>query len=127
MKAAVDHDAANDVRAHAEAKLASRRTLQSDAGHVVESFYGHLARSIAVSARPTLCHGYTRGISSQCRPRPAPLAGRSSFVLAKVALSMIEELKQKLGEEAEKQKYELNVKHPQDMRKPREPRDQRDT
>jgi len=52
--------------------------------------------------------------------RPAPVAGRSSFVVALVQLAridMIEELKQKLGAEVEKLQYELNVTLPQEIRK----------
>src|SRR5436309_7492976 len=49
--------------------------------------------------------------------RPAPPAGRSSFIAGHARTDMIEALKAKLGEEVEKLQYELNVTLPAEIRK----------
>jgi len=125
VKPAVDHHAANDVRADAQPNRSAGGILKTQADDIVESLDGHHAGASTIitahSARRR------RGLRfATAKPRgyllnvdgARPLwPGAQVLSSRKVALIMLEELKQKLGEEVEKLQYELNVTLPQEIRK----------
>ena len=115
MKAAVDHHAAQTYA------LTSSRTARLPAALDMRTRV-HVAvaarrRGVIASAARSFATGRAPGDNFTSRPRPAVSGRALSFVARKLAPIMIEELKQKLGEEVEKLQHELNVTLPNEIRK----------